>query len=49
VALWARITSRSARHLGLAPGMKIVALVKAVALDRTSLGRLGTERPSEED
>jgi molybdate transport system ATP-binding protein len=49
VALWARITSRSARSLGLAPGMKIVALVKAVALDRTSLGRLGTERAGEED
>jgi molybdate transport system ATP-binding protein len=49
VALWARITARSAHRLGLAPGMPVVALVKAVALDRTSLGRLGPERPDEED
>jgi molybdate transport system ATP-binding protein len=49
VALWARVTARSARHLGLAPGMPVVALVKAVALDRTSLGRLGSQRSDEEE
>jgi molybdate transport system ATP-binding protein len=48
VALWARVTARSIRSLGLAPGMRIVALVKAVALDRTSLGRLGSERSDED-
>jgi molybdate transport system ATP-binding protein len=49
VALWARITARSVRNLGLAPGRPVVALVKAVALDRTSLGRPGAERADDED
>jgi molybdate transport system ATP-binding protein len=49
VALWARVTARSVRSLGLAPGMKIVALVKAVALDRTSLGRPGSDRGDDEE
>jgi molybdate transport system ATP-binding protein len=39
VALWARITQRSARELDLAVGREIFALLKTVALDRTSLGR----------
>ena len=39
--LWARITARSAAALELAPGARVYALVKAVALDRHSLGRHG--------
>ena len=39
VILWARITSRAARELGLAPGMPAFALIKTVALDRASYGR----------
>jgi molybdate transport system ATP-binding protein len=39
VALWARVTQRSAQELALAPGREIFALLKTVALDRTSLGR----------
>ncbi len=39
VILWARITRKSVVELGLAPGTEAFALVKAVALDRTSLGR----------
>lgn len=38
-ALWARITRRSLDELGLAPGKRVYALVKAVTIDRTSLGR----------
>jgi molybdate transport system ATP-binding protein len=38
VPLWARITRRSARELGLAPGREVFALVKSVAIDRHSLG-----------
>ena len=37
--LWARITRKSVEELGLAPGLEVYALVKAVALDRHSLGR----------
>ena len=37
--LWARITVRSLETLGVAPGVKVFALVKAVAVDRQSLGR----------
>jgi molybdate transport system ATP-binding protein len=34
-ALWARITKRSLRNLGLQPGMRVHALIKAVAIDRS--------------
>jgi molybdate transport system ATP-binding protein len=37
--LWARITRRSARELALEPGKPIHALIKAVAIDRHSLGQ----------
>jgi molybdate transport system ATP-binding protein len=44
-ALWARITRRSLHDLGLAPGSQVYALIKAVAIDRYSLGRsAGTGR-----
>ena len=36
--LRSRITGRAARQLGLAPGLEIYALVKAVSLDRRSAG-----------
>ncbi len=39
VALWARITKRAARELNLAVGGEVFALLKTVALDRSSLGR----------
>ncbi len=38
-ALWARITARSRRELGLAVGSRVYALIKAVAIDRHALGR----------
>ncbi len=38
-ALWARVTARSLRELRLEPGREVYALVKAVAIDRHSLGR----------
>ena len=38
-ALWARITRRSLEQMGLAPGARVYALIKAIAIDRTSLGR----------
>ncbi len=38
-ALWARVTRRSLEDLGLAPGTAVYALIKAVAIDRYSLGR----------
>lgn len=38
-ALWARITRRSVAKLDLVPGAAVFALIKAVAIDRTSLGR----------
>ena len=37
--LWARIMRRSVDDLGLAPGCPVYALIKAVAVDRRSLGR----------
>ena len=37
--LWARIMRRSVEALDLAPGRPVYALVKAVAVDRRSLGR----------
>ncbi len=42
--LWARVTARSFHDLGLAPGKSVYALIKAVAIDRHSLGRAGTGR-----
>jgi molybdate transport system ATP-binding protein len=41
-ALWARITRRSLDGLGLTPGAPVHALIKAVAIDRYSLGRATT-------
>jgi molybdate transport system ATP-binding protein len=38
-ALWARVTRRSLRDLALTPGTPVYALIKAVAIDRYSLGR----------
>ncbi len=38
----ARITRRSVQTLGLKPGMPVFALIKAVAIDRHSLGRRGS-------
>ena len=38
-SLWARITRKSAHLLELAPGVRVHAMVKSVALDRHSLGR----------
>jgi molybdate transport system ATP-binding protein len=37
--LWARITRRSAREMGLDIGLLVHALIKAVAIDRHSLGQ----------
>ena len=37
--LWARIMRRSVDELALAPGQPVYALIKAVAVDRRSLGR----------
>jgi len=37
--LWARIMRRSVNELALAPGRPVYALIKAVAVDRRSLGR----------
>lgn len=44
VPIIARITRRSADHLGIRPGTKAYVLIKAVAVDRPSLGRRGTGR-----
>jgi molybdate transport system ATP-binding protein len=38
--LWARITRRSYHELGLGVGKSVHALIKAVAIDRHSLGRV---------
>jgi molybdate transport system ATP-binding protein len=43
-SVWTRITQRSCRELGLAPGRRAFALVKAVAIDRYSLGRVRPRR-----
>jgi molybdopterin-binding protein len=37
-ALTARVTRKAAESLGLAPGMRVQALVKAVSIDRRSVG-----------
>ena len=34
VPLWARVSTRAALELDLRPGMAVVALVKAVAIER---------------
>ena len=39
VSLIARVTRRSIHELGLTPGSRVCALIKAVAVDRHSLGR----------
>ena len=44
VPLIARITRRSARDLGLAPGRRVFALIKTVAIDRQTLGWHGARR-----
>ena len=36
--VWARVTRHALGHLGIAPGKRVYALVKAVAFDRHSLG-----------
>jgi molybdate transport system ATP-binding protein len=36
--LIARITRKSARELGLRPGMTVYALIKSVSIDRRSVG-----------
>lgn len=36
--LWSRITQQASDQLGLAPGIKVYALAKSVALDRRALG-----------
>ncbi len=38
VTLRSRVTQRSAHQLGLAPGLEVYALIKAVSLDRRSTG-----------
>ncbi len=38
-SLWSRITTRSLDDLGIEPGKEVFALVKAVAVDRSGLGR----------
>jgi molybdate transport system ATP-binding protein len=38
-ALWARITKRSLRRLGLTEGSQVYALIKTVAIDRYNVGR----------
>lgn len=42
--LIARITRRSAQALRLAPGQRVFAQIKAVAIDRPSVGQRGTTR-----
>ena len=46
--LWARVTARSCETLRLAPGRQVYALIKALAVDRHSLGRRGTDPDSPE-
>ena len=38
VPIWAQVTKRSASDLGLAPGVAVYALIKAVAVDRGDVG-----------
>ena len=48
VTLWARVTARAVQELGLAPGREVFALVKTVALGRSSYGRYDPA-PGEDD
>ena len=48
VTLWARVTARAVQELALAPGREVFALVKTVALGRTSYGRYDPA-PGEDD
>lgn len=44
-AVWARITKRALVELNLEPGREVYAMVKAIAVDRHSLGRVtGSDR-----
>lgn len=43
--LWARITRRSVRDLGLEPGVEVYALIKSGSIDRYSLGHRGRPEP----
>ena len=43
-AIWARVTRRSIAEMGLRRGTRVYALVKAVAIDRSSLGRVAGMR-----
>ncbi len=44
VKLWARITRRALHDLGIVPGSRVFALIKAVAIDHGSLGLRGHGR-----
>jgi molybdate transport system ATP-binding protein len=48
VPLWARIMKVSVRNLRLAPGSTVYALIKAVAVDRRSVGRPTSMDPGHE-
>jgi molybdate transport system ATP-binding protein len=41
--IWARLTARSAQDLQLGVGRDVFALIKAVAIDRPSMGSSATE------
>ena len=45
--IWARITARSLHEMNLGVGSPVFALVKAVAIDRHSLGRAGPPRAAD--
>jgi molybdate transport system ATP-binding protein len=42
--LWARVTARACETLRLAPGLEVYALIKALAVDRHSVGRRGADQ-----
>ena len=42
--LWARVTRYTVRNLDLRPGSPVFVLIKAIAIDRHSLGRGGAQR-----
>ena len=46
-ALWARITKRSLRRLGIAEGTAVYALIKAVAIDRVNVRRARHPAPAD--
>ncbi|MEM8916666.1 MAG: TOBE domain-containing protein, partial [Pseudomonadota bacterium] len=43
--LMARVTQNSVQRLGLAPGVRLYAMIKAVAVERVSIGGLLDSRP----